>query len=55
MDSTNPTMGLAAHLGQADVRIAARASSAEEAEGLLDQMEKEGARRYRQLYLQHNA
>jgi len=39
MDSTNPTMGLAAHLGQADVRIAARASSADEAEGLLDQME----------------
>jgi len=40
MESTNPTMGLAAHLGQADVRIAARASSPEEAEGLLDQMEE---------------
>lgn len=41
MDSRNPTMGLAAHLGQADVRIAARASSAEEAESLLDGMERE--------------
>ena len=40
MDSDNPTMGLAAHLGQADVRIAARAVSADEAEGLLDQMEE---------------
>ena len=40
MDSTNPTMGLAAHLGQADVRIAARAASAEEAEELLDTMEE---------------
>ncbi len=41
MDSRNPTMGLAAHLGQADVRIAARAPSAEEAESLLDGMERE--------------
>ena len=41
MDSRNPTMGLAAHLGQADVRIAARAPSAEEAERLLDGMERE--------------
>ena len=40
MDSDNPTMGLAAHLGQADVRIAARAASADEAEALLDQMEE---------------
>ena len=40
MDSTNPTMGLAAHLGQADVRIAARAASTEEAEELLDKMEE---------------
>ena len=40
MDSTNPTMGLAAHLGQADVRIAARAASADEAEELLDTMEE---------------
>ncbi len=39
MDSANPTMGLAAHLGQADVRIAARAASADEAEALLDEME----------------
>ena len=41
MDSNNPTMGLAAHLGQADVRIAARAASADEAESLLDQMEED--------------
>ena len=40
MDSANPTMGLAAHLGQADVRIAARAESADEAEELLDKMEE---------------
>ena len=40
MGSDNPTMGLAAHLGQADVRIAARAASADEAEALLDQMEE---------------
>ena len=40
MDSANPTMGLAAHLGQADVRIAARAASAAEAEELLDKMEE---------------
>ena len=40
MDSNNPTMGLAAHLGQADVRIAARAPSADEAEQLLDKMEE---------------
>lgn len=39
MNSANPTMGLAAHLGQADVRIAARAGSAAEAERMLDEME----------------
>lgn len=39
MDSDNPTMGLAAHLGQADVRIAARAAAPEDAEELLDQLE----------------
>ena len=40
MENENPTMGLAAHLGQADVRIAARAGGAEEAERLLDEMEE---------------
>ena len=40
MNNVNPTMGLAAHLGQADVRIAARAGSAVEAEQLLDEMEE---------------
>ncbi|HRJ42236.1 MAG: CinA family nicotinamide mononucleotide deamidase-related protein [Caldilineaceae bacterium] len=39
MNAGNPTVGLAAHTGQADIRIAARAASADEAERLLDQME----------------
>ncbi len=39
MRSANPTMGLAAHTGQCDIRIAARAESAEEAEELLDTAE----------------
>ncbi len=39
MDSTNPTVGLAAHLGQADIRVAARAETPEEAEALIDDME----------------
>lgn len=39
MNAGNPTVGLAAHLGQADIRIAARAASVDEAEALLDQME----------------
>lgn len=38
---SNPTVGLAAHTGQADVRIAARAESAEVAEALLDEVEAE--------------
>jgi len=41
MNAGNPTVGLAAHLGQADIRIAARAASADEAEALLDQMESQ--------------
>ncbi len=39
MDSPNPTVGLAAHMGQADVRIVARAATADEAEALLDALE----------------
>lgn len=39
MRASNPTMGLAAHTGQCDVRIAARAETAEAAEALLDQAE----------------
>ncbi|MCC6169734.1 MAG: CinA family nicotinamide mononucleotide deamidase-related protein [Caldilineaceae bacterium] len=39
MDSANPTVGLAAHTAQCDVRIAARGSSAAEAERLLDEIE----------------
>ena len=36
---TNPTVGLAAHAGQVDVRITARASSEDEANAMLDAME----------------
>lgn len=39
MNSANPTIGTAAHLGQCDVRIAARGATADEVETLLDQME----------------
>lgn len=39
MDSANPTVGLAAHTAQCDVRIAARGGSAAEAERLLDEIE----------------
>jgi nicotinamide-nucleotide amidase len=39
MHSANPTIGLAAHTGQCDVRIAARAATAEEAEAMLDAVE----------------
>jgi len=45
MRGSNPTMGLAAHTGQADVRIAARAESEEAAEALLDEIEREVRRR----------
>lgn len=39
MNMGNPTVGLAAHAGQTDVRIAAKADSAEEAESLIAAME----------------
>jgi nicotinamide-nucleotide amidase len=39
MHAANPTAGLAAHTGQCDIRIAARAESAEEAEAMLDAAE----------------
>lgn len=39
MHSSNPTAGLAAHTGQCDIRIAARAESADEAEAMLDAAE----------------
>ncbi len=39
MRGANPTVGTAAHIGQADVRIAARALTAEEADALIDEME----------------
>lgn len=40
MRSSNPTTGLAAHTGQCDVRIAARAETAGEAEAMLDAAEE---------------
>lgn len=41
MHGANPTVGLAAHLGQVDVRIAARADDAAEADRLLDALEEQ--------------
>lgn len=41
MRLSNPTVGLAAHMGQADIRIAARAESAQAAEAMLDKLEAE--------------
>ncbi len=38
MAGSNPTIGLAAHTGQVDVRITARAATAEAAEALIDAM-----------------
>lgn len=41
LHADNPTVGLAAHTGQVDVRITARAVSAEAAEAMLDALEAE--------------
>ncbi len=41
MLNTNPTVGTAAKTGQADIRIAARAATAAEAEAMIDEMEAE--------------
>ncbi len=41
MANVNPTVGLAAHTGQTDIRITARADSELEADKMLDKMEKE--------------
>jgi nicotinamide-nucleotide amidase len=41
MTTSNPTVALAAHTGQTDVRITAKAPTAEEAESLLDPLEQE--------------
>jgi nicotinamide-nucleotide amidase len=41
MAGSNPTIGTAAHTAQADVRIAARAATAVEADAMLDVMEQE--------------
>lgn len=45
MHGQNPTVGLAAHTAQADVRITARGDSADAAEGMLDKLEAEIRRR----------
>lgn len=45
MDLANPTVGLAAHTAQCDVRITARAASMEEADQMLDELEAEVRRR----------
>lgn len=39
MQLANPTVGLAAHLGQVDVRLTARATTLQEVEALLDKLE----------------
>jgi len=41
MERSNPTVGLAAHLGQADVRVTAHAQTEEAVEALLDEIEGE--------------
>lgn len=41
MESANPTVGLAAHPGQTDVRIVAKAASEEEANHLIAEMEEQ--------------
>ncbi len=41
MESANPTVGLAAHPGQTDVRIVAKATSEEEADRLIAEMEEQ--------------
>ncbi|MEM7531874.1 MAG: CinA family nicotinamide mononucleotide deamidase-related protein [Chloroflexota bacterium] len=38
MESSNPTVGLAAHTGQVDVRVTARAETESEAEAMIDQL-----------------
>lgn len=38
-ESVNPTVGLAAHTGSVDIRISAKATSGDEAEQMLDEME----------------
>jgi len=45
MRLTNPTVGLAAHLGQVDIRITAKAGTAAEADRLIEPVEAEVRRR----------
>jgi nicotinamide-nucleotide amidase len=45
MQRSNPTVGLAAHMGQVDVRVTARAASAEAADSLIEQTAQDIRRR----------
>jgi nicotinamide-nucleotide amidase len=49
MESANPTVGLAAHPGQTDVRIVAKALSEEEADRLIAEMEQRVRERLREV------
>ena len=49
MESANPTVGLAAHPGQTDVRIVAKAASEEEADRLIAEMEEKVRERLREV------
>ncbi|MBL7183295.1 MAG: CinA family nicotinamide mononucleotide deamidase-related protein [Anaerolineae bacterium] len=49
MESANPTVGLAAHPGQTDVRIVAKAASEEEANRLIAEMEGRVRERLREV------
>ena len=49
MESANPTVGLAAHPGQTDVRIVAKAASEEEADRLIADMERQVCERLGQV------
>ena len=51
MHAANPTTGLAAHTGQCDIRIAARAETADEAEELLDRCRSDHPPAHGRVYL----
>ncbi len=55
MHGANPTVGLAAHTGQCDIRIAARAATSAETEALLDVIEAEIRAQDRALHLHDDA
>lgn len=55
MAVSNPTVGLAAHTAQVDVRITARAATAAEAEAMIDQVEAEIRGRVGPHFYSHTA